>query len=429
MADVQILPATRLRGTTRLPGDKSIAHRALLCGALAKGSTRIAGIPSGVDISATIGAINVCGVQTKRDQEAVIVEGLGDALRCDGATIDCANSGTSMRLLMGVLAGQPGTVRLVGDASLSRRPMRRVAEPLRRMGANITLSDDGVAPVGISGSRTLSGIDYEVPVASAQLKTALLFAGLEANGRTRLRGLLGSRDHAERMLPCFGVSLELRAGEIVLEGRQRLCGTSVEVPGDPSSAAFWIAAALITPSSDIELLDVCLNPTRVGFIDALRLMGASIETRLHRREPEPVGTIHVRSSALKGITLDAADVPSLIDELPLLAVLATQADGVTVVHGAEELRVKESDRIDSIASTLRAMGATIQTFHDGFAIEGPQGLRGTTIDPCGDHRIAMAAAIAALAARGNTCIRDAQCVGVSYPGFFSTLRSLGAEVR
>jgi 3-phosphoshikimate 1-carboxyvinyltransferase len=423
--NLQIEPANALRGDIHVPGDKSIAHRALLLGAIANGWTRIAGVPRSADVSATIRALGACGVQIQRNDDAVIVQGGGrDALRVANRTIDCGNSGTTMRLLMGVLAAHEGSVELTGDASLSRRPMGRVAEPLQRMGADIVLSGNGVAPVRMCGSAALQGIDYTLHVASAQLKSALLLAGLAANGRTHLRGKLHSRDHTERMLPRFGASLHVEHDEIAIDGGQRLRGTFVEVPGDPSSAAFWIAAALITQRSELTIRDVSLNPTRTGFLDAARGMGARIQTALRRSEPEPVGSVHVCSSDLHSLKIGAEEVPALIDELPLLAVLATQAQGRTEVRGAAELRVKESDRIEGIAAMLRAMGAQVETFPDGFAIEGPQRLRGAVIDPCGDHRIAMAAAIAALAAQDATTIHDAECAGVSYPSFFSTLRSV-----
>jgi 3-phosphoshikimate 1-carboxyvinyltransferase len=422
---MQIEPASGLRGDVRVPGDKSIAHRALMLGAIANGWTRIAGVPRSADVAATIRALGVCGVQIQRNEEAVIVQGGGrEALRVANAAIDCANSGTTMRLLMGVLASQDAPVMLSGDASLTRRPMRRIAEPLRRMGAEVALSGDGVAPVRMRGTTPLHAIDYELPVASAQLKSALLLAALAANGTTRLRGKIHSRDHTERMLPAFGAAIDIAADELVIRGEQRLRGTFVEVPGDPSSAAFWIAAALVTPHSELTIHDVSLNSTRTGFLDAARGMGARIETRLRRLDPEPIGTVHVRSSELHGLKVGAEEVPALIDELPLLAVLATQAHGPTVVRGAAELRVKESDRIEAIAKMLRAMGANVETFEDGFAIDGPQRLHGAQIDPHGDHRIAMAGAIAGLAASGRTTIDHAECVGVSYPQFFNTLASL-----
>ena len=430
MAEVRVASTPALRGSLRVPGDKSIAHRALICGALASGWTRIAGVPRSADVSATIRALNTCGVQTQRNDDAVVIHGAGpDAWLASGMTIDCANSGTTMRMLMGVLASQPGSATLTGDASLSRRPMRRIAEPLRDMGAGVTLSEGGVAPVEICGSRELRAIAYELPLPSAQVKTALLLAGLRADGETVLRGRVDSRDHTERMLPRFGAALDVRGGAIALHGGRRMRGVFVDVPGDQSSAAFWLAAALVTRESRIELRGVGLNPTRTGFIDVLRRMGAAIETRVQRSEPEPTGTIVVESSRLRGVTIAGRDVPMLIDELPLLAVLATQAEGTTVVRDAAELRFKESDRIEAVAAMLRAMGASVETFEDGFAVEGTQQLQGALVESHGDHRIAMGAAIAALAATGETEIRNAECVGVSYPAFFSTLASLGGCVR
>lgn len=427
---IELRAARSLRGDISVPGDKSIAHRALLLGAMANGWTRIAGVPRSADVSATIRALGNCGVQIQRNEEAVIVNGGGrEALSAAGATIDCANSGTTMRLLMGVLAAHTGTVRLTGDASLSRRPMRRIADPLERMGARVALSGNGVAPLDFTGSTSLEAIEYTLPVASAQLKTALLLAGLAANGRTSLRGKVASRDHTERMLPRFGASVEVNAGEIAVEGGQRLRGAFVEVPGDPSSAAVWIAAALMVPGSDVTISDVSLNPTRTGFLEVVRRMGAHVETTLRRSNPEPIGSIRVTHSALRGITLGADEVPAIIDELPLLAVLATQAQGRTQVHGAAELRVKESDRIETIAEAIRAMGAEIETFEDGFAVDGPQALRGGVVDPHGDHRIAMAGAVAALGASGTTTILDAHCAGVSYPAFFRDLLTLSKDNR
>jgi 3-phosphoshikimate 1-carboxyvinyltransferase len=296
------------------------------------------------------------------------------------------------------------------------------------MGAQVRLSGEGAAPLEITGAQ-LQGIEYDLSVPSAQVKTALMFAGLSATGGTVLRGRTDSRDHTERMLPRFGATVDVRGGAITVEGGQRMRGIFIEIPGDLSSAAFWIAAASIVPESCIELRDVSLNATRTGFLEVLQRMGASIETTLRRREPEPVGTIRVQSSSLRGVAISEAEVPSLVDELPLLAVLATQSEGTTTVRGAAELRIKESDRIEAIARVLRAMGAEIETFDDGFAVQGKQTLRGATIDSAGDHRIAMAGAIAALIARGETILQNAECVGVSYPSFFSTLGSLGASVQ
>jgi 3-phosphoshikimate 1-carboxyvinyltransferase len=430
MPDVHVSCKGRLSGDIRVPGDKSIAHRGLMCGAMASGWTRIAGVPAGADVSATMRALNLCGVQTQRNGDAVIVHGAGPkAWNADNVVIDCANSGTTMRILMGLLASMDTNAMLTGDASLSRRPMERVAEPLRRMGARIELSESGTPPVRMRPAHRFQGIEYVLPTASAQVKTAILLAALRARGRTTLRGQIDSRDHTERMLPQFGARIDCNEGSISIEGGQRLRGVFLSVPGDPSSAAYWIAAALLVPGSAIEIANVCLNPTRTGFIEVLRRMGARIETSVIRRHPEPVGTVFGTADGLRATTVQPIEISSLIDELPLLAVLATQADGRTTVTGAAELRVKETDRIARVADFLRAMGATIDTTDDGFSIAGPQPLNGALIDPQGDHRIAMSSAVAALAARGQTTIRGAECVAVSYPAFFSTLQTVGGDVQ
>ena len=427
---VRVAHGSPLRGTVRVPGDKSISHRALLLGGLARGWTRISGIARGADVRATIRAMCAFGVQMQQHDDVVIVHGTGrEGWRSITAPVDCANSGTTMRLLMSILPSLGVTGTLTGDESLGRRPMRRIAEPLQQMGATIALSGDGVAPVYIEHGEKMHGIDYSLPIASAQLKTALLLAALNAAGSTTLRGRLDSRDHTERMLPRFGAAIRRDADSIVIEGGAQLRGVFLEVPGDPSSAAYWIAAGVLVPGSKIEIRDLCLNPTRTGFIRVLQRMGAHIETRVVRNEPEPVGTIRVQSSALRGVNVDAAEVPDLIDELPLLAVVATQADGVTAVRGAQELRVKESDRIAALAALLQSMGGTVMTAPDGFTITGPQPLQGGAVSTFGDHRMAMSAAIAALCANGETLIEGAQSVAVSYPEFFATLRTLGGNAR
>jgi 3-phosphoshikimate 1-carboxyvinyltransferase len=416
-----------LRGDIRVPGDKSIAHRALILGALARGWTRIVGLPRGEDVASTIRALGTLGVAISRNEESAIVMGRGaDALQADGVSVDCGNSGTTMRLLMGALAGGRARVRLTGDASLSKRPMRRVSEPLEQLGARVHLAAGNRAPLDVEGT-PLRGADCELHIPSAQVKSALLLAALRARGTTRLRGMLNSRDHTERMLPMFGVRIDVRDDEIVIEGGQQLRGTFLRVPGDASSAAFWIAAASIVPGASIVLREVGANPTRMGFVRALQRMGANVSIVPRARDGEPAADIYVTTAALNAIELGADDVPGLVDELPLLAVVATQARGRTIVRGAAELRVKESDRIEAVARFLRAMGATVDTFEDGFAIVGPQRLVGATVDPQDDHRIAMAGAVAGLVARGETTIANAQCAAVSYPEFFTTLASLTAS--
>ncbi len=375
------------------------------------------------DIRATRACVEAMGAHVATDGERVVVEGAG-RLRSPEGVLDCMNSGTTMRLLMGVVAGSRLRATLDGDASLRRRPMRRVAGPLQTMGARISLAPGDVAPIRIEDGAALHGIEYMLPVASAQVKSALLLAGAFAEGTTVLRGLIHSRDHTERMLPHFGIELQTRRDEIVIEGGQRWHGASVVVPGDPSTAAFWIAAATIVPGSEIVLHNILLNPTRTGFIDVLRRMGAQIETQIERTEPEPIGTVRARTARLVATTVVPDEIPALIDEIPLLAVLATYADGTTAIRGAQELRVKESDRIETVAENLRAMGACVETLPDGFVIEGPQRLHGARIDPHGDHRIAMAFAVGALGARGVTSIDGAECAAVSYPRFYETLTAL-----
>ena len=328
-----------------------------------------------------------------------------------------------MRVMMGVLAGRNIAATLSGDQSLVKRPMKRVAEPLRLMGANVELTHENFAPLTVTGAK-IRGIDYELKIASAQIKTAILMAAVTAEGTTRLSGEIGSRDHTERLLPHFGCSIQTNAHEIVLTGGQKLTANTVLVPGDPSTAAFWIGAASVIPGSELVLRGISLNPTRTGFIEVLKRMGANIETEVLTQTPEPVGTIRVKSAKLRGISVAKEEIPSLIDELPLLAVLATQAEGETIVHGAEELRVKESDRLEAVAVNLRAMGCEIEVFEDGFRIEGIQNLKGAEIQSYHDHRIAMAFSIAAIFSEGETTIHDAECVAISYPGFYEHLKEL-----
>ena len=330
-----------------------------------------------------------------------------------------------MRLLMGILAAHPAVTKLTGDASLSKRPMQRVATPLSQMGATIELSTQGTAPLRIRGTSSLQSISYSLPIASAQVKSAVLLAGLFAEGQTRITSPLQSRDHTERMLPQFGIDVTIGQGLIELKGHQTIRPAHLLIPGDFSSAAFWIVGSILVPNSMIELRNVSTNPTRTGLLTILSFMGAHIEQEDVVLTPEPVGTLRVQTSSLTGVEVPTSLVPSVIDELPLLAIAATQAHGTTVVRGAEELRRKESDRIATVSKQLQAMGAQVETFPDGFAITGPTPLRGTTVVPEHDHRIAMAFAIAGLIASGETIITHTDCVAVSYPTFFQDLIQLG----
>ena len=331
---------------------------------------------------------------------------------------------------MGILSGQPFSSTLTGDDSLRGRPMRRIGAPLRQMGAEIRLTAGGsthaenFAPVTVQGRRPLRAIHYDLPVASAQLKSAVLLAGLFAEGTTRITGLIQSRDHTERMLPHFGVNVKVTRQEIAILGGQGLRAAPVQVPGDISSAAFWIAAACLVPGTVLELTQVSLNPSRMGILHVLRRMGAKIEHEVVTSLPEEIGTIRVTQAKLHGTQITPDEVPALIDEIPMLAVLASQAEGETIVRGAEELRVKETDRLAAVAQGLRAMGVELELFEDGFRIQGPQKLRGGRVDSELDHRIAMAFSIGALVADGATEIQGAECVGISYPTFYTALQEL-----
>jgi 3-phosphoshikimate 1-carboxyvinyltransferase len=428
-SSVTVEPAKRLSGSPRIPGDKSISHRMLLFGALAHGKTHITNLLDAADVRSSRGFIEALGVRVVDEGETVVVHGAGpSALRAPAAAIDCGNSGTTMRLGAGLVAGLPFSTTLDGDASLRRRPMKRVADPLRLLGARLDLSEGGRAPLTVHGGN-LHGTTVPLTIASAQVKSAVLLAALGAEGETVLEGELGGRDHTERLLWHFGVDLKVN-GTIRVRGGSRLQAADLRVPGDPSSAAFWIAAAAIVPGASVTLHDVGINPTRMGFVRALQRMGARLTVKRAHSECEPTGLIVAEHGPLRGVTIAADEVPAIVDELPLIAVLACYADGVTEVRGAHELRVKESDRIAAIAHDLEALGATIEVFDDGFRIAGPQPLHGAAVKSFGDHRIAMSMAIAALGASSPVTIDDASCVDISYPSFFPTLRYLtGATQR
>jgi 3-phosphoshikimate 1-carboxyvinyltransferase len=360
------------------------------------------------------------GVEVRGSGRAVDVEGRGPAgLKPAGGSLDVGNSGSTIRMLAGVLAGRPFRSVLTGDASIRRRPMERVAEPLRAMGATVT-TRTGAPPVTIEGG-PLRGLTWRLPVASAQVKTAVLLAGLQADGTTAVTEPARSRDHTERLLPAFGVPVERNGMTVSLRGGTRLTPLTMEVPGDVSSAAFLVVAALILPESWIHVENVLLNPRRIGFLDVLKEMGGHIETGVRQDEPEPVGWIEARTSPLHGVDVGGDAVPALIDEVPALAVAATRAEGTFTVSGAGELRVKESDRIAALAEGLRAMGARVTERPDGLAIDGGPPLRGARVRAHGDHRIAMALSVAALTAHGDSHVEDAECASVSFPEFFSFL--------
>lgn len=427
---ITVMPARRISGAIRVPGDKSISHRALILGALAAGRSEIVNLAPGADCSATLACLQRLGVRIVTAADG------GGSRRCyiDGTglygfqpapeCLDARNSGTTARMLMGVLAASNVTATIVGDESLQRRPMRRVIDPLALMGARIDATD-GRLPATVTGA-ALHGIDYTVPIPSAQVKSALLFAGLAASGITTVRESMATRDHTERALRSFGVMVDVRPGAISVAGGQRLSAATIRVPGDPSSAAFWAVAAAALPGASVEIRDVGLNPTRIGFLGVLRRFGATVATVLAPDvDEEARGTIHVAHRALGDVVVEPAEVPGLIDELPALAALATHGGRFTV-KGASELRVKESDRISALARGLRLMGADIDEAPDGFHIDGSTRLRGGSVDAAGDHRLAMAFAVAALGATGATTICGAGAVSVSYPGFFDALETLRA---
>ncbi len=430
---MKLTPARRLNGRLTLPGDKSISHRAALIAALSSGSSEISNFSSAADCASTVACLQQLGVFVE------IVDGklrfAGDQkLIAPPAALDCGNSGSTIRILAGVLAGHDFTAELIGDESLSARPMRRIIEPLELMGASIE-STDGKPPLKIRGSSDrLAPVTYQMPVASAQVKSAILFAGLFARGRTTIIEKSPSRDHTERLFNGFGVPVTTNSDlSITIDGPARFTGGSITIPGDISSAAYFIAAAMLLPGSDLTIESVGLNPTRAAFLSVLRAWGADISTSdLRNERNEPIGTIHVaggvRSTASdQDRTLSGAMIPSLIDELPLLAVVGSQIPGGIQIRDAEELRLKESDRLQTTAQNLRAMGAEVDEFDDGIAVSGPTQLRGASIDSYGDHRIAMAFSVAALIAEGETEIKRSECVGISFPEFYKLLHSLAEK--
>ncbi len=432
VAGVTVRPASSARGRLQVPGDKSISHRYAMLAALADGTTRIDGYSSGADCAATLACLRALGVDIS--VEAAVPEGASTAtltiegrglggLAAPAADLDTANSGTTMRLMAGILAGHPFQTRLTGDASLSRRPMRRIIDPLRLMGATVEATEADRPPLTVHGA-PLRGIDYSPTVASAQVKSAILLAGLHANGSTTVREPTPTRDHTERALHAFGGSVEQSAGAVSIEGGHRLTGARLRVPGDLSSAAYWVAAAVALPGSDLEIEDVGLNPTRTALLDVLIDAGAAIERHETAASgAEPRGSLRVRHARLAPIEIEAVAVPGLIDELPVLAALATHGTDVSV-RGAGELRAKESDRISALVAGLRALGADVEEFDDGFHARPAGPLRGGEVDAVGDHRLAMSFAIAALGATGPVHIVGADVVDVSYPGFFERLEGL-----
>jgi 3-phosphoshikimate 1-carboxyvinyltransferase len=435
MSEFRVRSISRLHAEFSVPGDKSMSHRAAILGGLSNGSCTIRNFLPSEDCVNTLNAMKAVGAKHEVLSELsgygpidLIIHGQSGKLTAPSSPIDCGNSGTGMRLLAGLLAGQPFTSELFGDASLSGRPMGRITVPLAQMGANIETKGEkpGCAPLLIHGTK-LNPISYDMPVASAQVKSAVLLAGLFADGTTSVTQPAETRDHTERMLTSFRVSTKREGNTISIYGGQVPESTDFIVPGDISSAAFWLVAAAALPGSRLVIQNVGLNPTRTAILKVLSRMGAHMTEIVHDSHGEPIGNVEIHGAELKGTTIFPEEVPNLIDEIPVIAVAAALAEGRTIIRNAKELRVKETDRITTVVDNLRLMGAEVTEFEDGMEIVGGKPLHGATIESFGDHRIAMAFAIAGLFASGETVIRNVDCVNTSYPGFAHHLDAIRRE--
>jgi 3-phosphoshikimate 1-carboxyvinyltransferase len=426
--DVTLSRVDRLEGNLAVPGDKSVSHRALIFAAMAAGRSVIRGAAHGADVASTAASLARLGLDVPAGSvpRLLSVEGLGWEVARD-ADLDAGNSGTTMRLLTGALAGRPGRFVLSGDASLSSRPMERVASPLRRMGASVSLAKGGRPPIQVEG-RPLHGIAYDIPIASAQVKGAVLLAGLQAEGPTSVAEPGASRDHTERMLAWLGLPVSIAPGRVTLAAGKHLPlpAFELDVPGDFSSAAFWVVAATLVPGSQVCIEGVGVNPSRTGLLEILASMGAEVEVIPQAAEPELVGSLRARAAGLRGVRVSGGVVARTIDELPLVAVAATQAEGVTTIRDAAELRVKESDRLAVLATGLRGLGADVEEAPDGLSVRGPTPLHGGRVESAGDHRMAMAFAVAAMVASGPVTIGGWEGTAISYPGFLDDLGGLAS---
>jgi 3-phosphoshikimate 1-carboxyvinyltransferase len=419
-----VRPARNISGSLRLPGDKSVSHRYAMLAAIAEGDSRLENFSTGADCASTLGCVCALGVEVERNQDTIVIHGRGAELRPPSSPLDCGNSGSTMRMLSGILAGQKFASELMGDESLSRRPMARIIAPLEMMGAGIKAQAGGRPPLHITGNE-LNAISYQMPVASAQVKSCVLFAGLFANGETSVQEPVHTRDHSELALRAFGAEITPTDNGARIKGGQKLRGIDAVIPGDISTAAFFLCAAGLFPGAQLTISNLLLNPTRARLLDVLILMGLSISvTDLEEQHGELLGTVQVVGRELKGITIEGGDAAALIDEIPVLAAIAPYTSDGVEIRDARELRVKESDRIAAIASSLRSMGAQVDEREDGLKIPGRQKLLGAEIDSFGDHRIAMAFAVAALKAEGETRIRGAEAAVISYPAFFEALESV-----
>lgn len=426
-SEVPVRPARNVSGSLRLPGDKSISHRYAMLAALAEGKSRLENFSTGADCASTLDCLRGLGVSWEREpgpENAIAITGTAGHLKAPSAPLNCGNSGSTMRMLSGILAAQDFASELFGDESLSRRPMARVIKPLTEMGAQITAEPQEKPPLRITGGK-LHAIDFKMPVASAQVKSCVLFAGLLAEGETRVEEPLRTRDHGEVALRAFGAELRREGNATRIRGGQRLHGIDARVPGDLSSAAFFFCAAALFPGSQLTIDSLLMNPTRARLLDILMAMGVQISiTQLEEQHGELVGTVQVQGNRLTSTRIAGSDSAALIDEIPVLAAIAPYSDGGIEIRDAKELRVKESDRIQAVARNLRAMGAKVEEHEDGLSVPGQQELHGAEIDSLGDHRIAMAFAIAALRAKGPSTIKGAQAAVISYPAFFQTLEAL-----
>ncbi|MFC0237397.1 3-phosphoshikimate 1-carboxyvinyltransferase [Fictibacillus phosphorivorans] len=422
----QLQHIQRLKGSIKVPGDKSISHRAVMFGSIAEGRTTIDGFLTGEDCLSTISCFKKLGVSILQEGEKVTVEGKGlTGLTPPSEDLYVGNSGTTIRLMLGILANTPFESILTGDDSIAKRPMNRVTKPLKEMGATIDGNDLGnKVPLHIKGGET-RGIHYTSPIASAQVKSAIILAGLDGEGTTSVKEPFKSRDHTERMLKAFGVEVETDELSVSVAGGQKLKGTHIEVPGDISSAAFFLVAGAVVPNSEITLKKVGLNPTRTGILDVLKNMGADIAYQNKNDEAsEPFGDLVIKSSALKGTIIEGDLIPRLIDEIPIIALAATQAEGTTIIKDAHELRVKETDRIETVVNELKKMGADIEATEDGMIIHGKSSLHGASVQSYGDHRIGMMLSVAACIAEGETTLANSEAIAFSYPSFFEQLNDL-----
>jgi 3-phosphoshikimate 1-carboxyvinyltransferase len=415
-----------LKGIIEIPGDKSISHRSVMFGSIAQGITRVTNFLPGDDCLSTISCFRKLGVEIEENENGLTIHGNGfDGLKEPNEILDVGNSGTTIRLLLGILAGRPFFSSLIGDDSIGKRPMTRVTEPLRTMGAHIDGRKNGeFTPLSIRGGN-LNPIHYKMPVASAQVKSALILAGLQAEGETIIIEKAESRDHTERMIRKFGGEVRKDNRTITVKGSQKLIASDILVPGDISSAAFFLVAGAIVPDSEIVLKNVGLNPTRTGIIEVMNQMGANLEIHNYDEDAfEPTGNITIKTSSLKGTVIEGDVIPRLIDEIPIIALLATQAEGTTIIKDASELKVKETNRIDTVVQELSKLGASIEATEDGMIIHGGTTLRGGTVSSHGDHRIGMMLAIASLLCKDQVQLENPEAISVSYPNFFSHLNSL-----